>query len=67
MINIKLLTDNVGESWDRQIPLSRAEFLLFQMGDPEFEQFAKGKFHSSLIINFPDGTTMFFAEQAVGS
>jgi len=63
-IRIKLLSEDGDQSWDRLIPLSRAEFLLFQMGGTDFEQFARGGCHSVLIIRFRDETTMFLAEQA---
>jgi len=63
-LGIKLLSDDGGQNWDRTISLSRADFLFVQMGDPDFEQFANQPFHSILIIRFPDGTTMFLAEQA---
>lgn len=64
-IGIKLLSDDTDQSWERMIPLSRAHFLLLQMGDPHFEEFANGEFHSILSIRFPDGTTMFFGEPVV--
>ena len=63
MIGIKLLSEDGGESWNRLIRLSRAAFSLVQMGDPEFEQFAKAQFRSTLVIHFPDQMTMFLAEQ----
>ena len=70
-MGIKLLSDDGELSWDRLIPLTRAEFLLIQMGDPEFqewiEQFAKARIHSVLVIGFPDGTTMFLAEQVTST
>jgi hypothetical protein len=65
-LEIKLLSDEGDQSWDRLIPLTRAEFLLIQMGDPEFAQFANARVHSVLVIRFPDGATMFLAEQAEG-
>ena len=66
-IGIKLLSDDGAQSWARLIPLSRAEFLLVQMGDPEFEQFRKSRFHSVLVIRFPDATTMFLAEHVTSA
>ena len=66
-IGIKLLSDDGDQSWARLIPLSRAEFMLLQMGDPEFEHFAKSRFHSVLVFRFPDATTMFLAEQVTSA
>lgn len=62
-IGIKLLSDDGGQSWDRLISLSNAKFLLAQIGDPDFQQFAKSPFHSVLVFRFPDGSTMFLGEQ----
>lgn len=49
-LGIKLLSDEGDQSWDRLIPLTRAEFFFLQMGDPEFEQFARARCHSVLVI-----------------
>jgi len=62
-IGIKLLSADGDQSWDRMVSFHRATFCLVQMGDPEFERFANPHLHSVLIVAFPDGTTMFLAEQ----
>jgi hypothetical protein len=58
------LSEDRRQTWDRIVPLYRAEFHLFQLGDDEFEAFGNAQFHSVLIVAFPHGTTMFLAEQA---
>lgn len=62
-IGISLSADDEEQNWHRLIPLNFASYLYIQMGDLDFEKFAKAYFHSALIIGFPDGTTMFLAEQ----
>ena len=63
-IGVRLLTDDGNQHWDRMIPLKNAEFVLGQLGEAHYERLARTGLHSILIIKFPDGTTMFFAEQA---
>jgi hypothetical protein len=65
-IGISLMSDDGQQSWDRLIPLGNATFNWLQLGDDDFRPFEKSKFHSVLIVGFPDGTTMFLAEQATG-
>jgi hypothetical protein len=59
-IGIKLLSHDRKHSWDRLIPLKQATFSLSHLGDVSFEQFANRL--SVLIMKFPDGTEMYFAE-----
>src|SRR5579862_2630960 len=61
-IGIALLGEDGEPKSHRLIPLGFATYLYVQMGDHEFEKFAEARFHSVLIIGFPDGTTMFLAE-----
>jgi hypothetical protein len=63
-IGMKLLSEDRKQSWDRIVPLHRAEFHLSQLGDDEFESLGNAQFHSVLMLVFRDGTTMFLAEQA---
>jgi hypothetical protein len=63
-IGITLFGDDEKQNWHRLIPLKLATFVYLQMGEPDFEKFAKAYFHSVLIVGFPDGTTMFLAENA---
>jgi len=62
-IGISLISDDNERNWDRLIPIGSATFHLIHMGEESL--FAPdGDFLSVLIFGFPDGTTMFLAEQA---
>ena len=68
-ITIQLLTDDGQTSWDRVILLREASFDYLQLGEASFEPYEKFCWHSALRAEFPDGTTMYFAEpfdQSVG-
>lgn len=62
-MGIKLLSADGTKSWDRIVPLKHATFNMIQLGDPEFDQYANPYWHSVVVANFSDGTTMFLAEQ----
>ena len=63
-IGIKLFSDDGEKTWDRLIPMQNATFNRLRLGEASFEPFEQSNFHSVLIINFPDGTTMFLAEES---
>ena len=48
--------------WDRLIPVGKGELFLVQRGDKGYDDVPVDLFHSPPIITFPDGITMFLAE-----
>lgn len=63
-IGVRLISDDGEKAWDRLIPMQKATFSRLRLGEASFEPFEQSSFHSVLIINFLDGTTMFLAEEA---
>ena len=63
-IGIKLISDDGEKTWDRLIPMHNATFNRLRLGEASFEPFERSHFHSVLVINFSDGTTMFLAEES---
>jgi len=62
-IRIELSDSEGGQSWDRIIPLRDASYSLHLLGEKGFEEWVARRWHSVLILTYPDGTTLFFAEQ----
>jgi hypothetical protein len=60
---VELFAEDGAESWVRSISLAGAEFRLSMMGDEGFEIWAGTAFHLVLLLNFPDDTTLLFAER----
>lgn len=50
-------------SWCRPVSLRDATFQLAMLGDPDFEQWAATPFHLVLVLQYPDGTMLLFAER----
>jgi len=61
-INVRLFDDAGDRWWDRQLPIPHARYFLSQMGDGSSMASNKGRFHSALRLEFPDGTLLCFSE-----
>jgi hypothetical protein len=61
---VELFEAGKAQSWCRSIPLRDASFHLSMLGEPDFREWRKSPFHLVLVLQYPDATTLLFAERA---
>ena len=66
-MTLRLFDGAQSESWDRHITLGHVRYFFSQLGDPLFKHGTMADSHSVLLMEFPDGATMCFAERVAVS
>ncbi len=66
-MTLRLCDEVQRESWDRHITLGHVRYFFSQLGEPSFTYAAMADCHSVLLMEFPDGATLCFAERVAMS
>jgi hypothetical protein len=65
LATVELLDEAAGRSWSRTVPLREASVFLYLLGRDPFEEWMSRRWHSILLLQYPDATSLFFAEPVV--
>jgi hypothetical protein len=66
-MTLRLFDQAQSESWDRHVTLGHVHYFFSQLGDPSFTHGAMADSHFVLLMEFPDGATLCFAERVAVS
>ena len=66
-MTFRVFDEAQSESWDRVVTLGHVRYFFSQLGDPSFNHGAMANSHSVLLMEFPDGATLCFAERVAVS
>jgi hypothetical protein len=65
LVAIELLDTQARTSYQRVVPLQDATFTLYLLGKDQFEPWMARRWHSVLLLMYPDSMSIFFAEGKV--
>jgi hypothetical protein len=63
LMAVELFDHGGAMTWHRVIPLQDATFSLYLLGDGSFDEWVGRRWHSVVVVKYPDATTLFFAER----
>jgi hypothetical protein len=65
-VTVRILSHTDEASWGRMIPLRGASFSFIRSGDNWPLERVGTNWRSVLLVDFPDGTMLFFADSEIG-